>query len=982
MFQNMSIKRKLQMIIFLTIVLVSVSLALNSIYNINAITQKNITKYAEDAYKNKELELKNYVSVAVKSIESYHERTSTKKIKAEVENELKKQSGFLFSILDETYKKYNGKISENSLKQKLKEIVSFTRYGTSGYFWINDMDAVIIDHPIKPQLNGKNLYKFKDKGGKEIFKEFVNVSKEKGEGFVDYVWPKPGYEKPQPKISYVKLFKPFNWVIGTGAYVDDVTSKMKMEALKTIAGMRYGKSGYFWINDTEPKMVMHPIKPSLDGKYLGDFKDANGVYLFKEMVKVSGKNEGGLVKYVWPKPGFDKPQQKFSYVQIFKPWNWIVGTGAYVDDIEAKISQIKKDASSQIQSSIVSIAINALIIALVFSFAVSYIANKNIMKPIEEFKNGLLEFFKFVDREKSDVDEIDINTKDEIGVMVQSVNEHIRATKTKILQDKAVLNEIDDVIEKIDNGFFMYQVQSTTTNQEVELLKNKINILAQHLNHKMEVIKKALNEFGNSNFSYKIDSNEHMYGTYGSLNASTKLIGNNVSELLAMIMNSGDKLNNDTTVLASSSKSLSTAANEQAASLEETAAALEEITATITSNTHHIEKMNSLANKVNTSVSSGEVLANKTTTSMEEIDEQVRAINEAISVIDQIAFQTNILSLNAAVEAATAGEAGKGFAVVAQEVRNLASRSAEAAKEIKDLVENATHKADEGKVIANEMIDGYHELNANIDETIRLISEVASASKEQEQGILQINDAVTALDQATQKNAAQSDEISDLSSEIAQLSKDLVEASNRAQFTQQARGQVCDVNLVYKTSKLKNDHIVFKEENYKKLGNHTQWSVKNHQQCDFGKWIDESETNGLEYTKTQNWSRLKELHKEVHDGVQHYVNENSKKAANTTLNQISTKIEKATLTLFDTLNVVKLEHCEKMGSIDTDNHIVSFSYEGPERRKEDKPYNGLDRRKNLPQQTQPDLTKSSKAANNKIDPIISTTNGDDEWASF
>ena len=105
---------------------------------------------------------------------------------------------------------------------------------------------------------------------------------------------------------------------------------------------------------------------------------------------------------------------------------------------------------------------------------------------------------------------------------------------------------------------------------------------------------------------------------------------------------------------------------------------------------------------------------------MDEINKEVSSINEAIEVIDQIAFQTNILSLNAAVEAATAGEAGKGFAVVAQEVRNLASRSAEAAKEIKNIVEIATSKANEGKGIANSMKDGYTELNKKINETLAL----------------------------------------------------------------------------------------------------------------------------------------------------------------------------------------------------------------------------------------------------------------------
>ncbi|MCG3720476.1 methyl-accepting chemotaxis protein, partial [Aliarcobacter butzleri] len=161
---------------------------------------------------------------------------------------------------------------------------------------------------------------------------------------------------------------------------------------------------------------------------------------------------------------------------------------------------------------------------------------------------------------------------------------------------------------------------------------------------------------------------------------------------------------------------------------------------------------------------------------------QVNLINEAISVIDQIAFQTNILSLNAAVEAATAGEAGKGFAVVAQEVRNLASRSAEAAKEIKAIVENATNKANDGKLIASNMIQGYKELNQNISQTMNLISDIQNASKEQLLGIEQINDAVNQLDRQTQQNAMVASQAHDIAIVTDEISKLIVSDADEKEF--------------------------------------------------------------------------------------------------------------------------------------------------------------------------------------------------------
>ena len=234
-------------------------------------------------------------------------------------------------------------------------------------------------------------------------------------------------------------------------------------------------------------------------------------------------------------------------------------------------------------------------------------------------------------------------------------------------------------------------------------------------------------------------------------------------------------LSESSNILLSNVNELNLSSNKAATSLEETAAALEEITGITKNNTQNAIKMANLSKDVKNSVALGEELANKTASSMDEINSEVKSINEAISIIDQIAFQTNILSLNAAVEAATAGEAGKGFAVVAQEVRNLASRSAEAAKEIKNLVENATHKTDQGKKISDEMINGYHNLNNLITETINIIQNVSIASNEQLKGIEQINSAVTILDKTTQENAAEANNVSAIADQTLKMAQVLVE---------------------------------------------------------------------------------------------------------------------------------------------------------------------------------------------------------------
>ncbi|WP_457851434.1 methyl-accepting chemotaxis protein [Aliarcobacter butzleri] len=235
--------------------------------------------------------------------------------------------------------------------------------------------------------------------------------------------------------------------------------------------------------------------------------------------------------------------------------------------------------------------------------------------------------------------------------------------------------------------------------------------------------------------------------------------------------------------------------------------------------------MATLSSSVTASATYGEKLANQTTQAMDEINNQVNLINDSISVIDQIAFQTNILSLNAAVEAATAGEAGKGFAVVAQEVRNLASRSAEAAREIKAIVENATSKANEGKEIANNMIEGYKELNINISETINLIGDIQNASKEQLLGIEQINDAVNSLDRQTQQNAMIASQTNDIAIVTEKIAKLVVKDANAKEFIGKNEVKAKNIDILEEKSVKPTQNDISKKAETKSndISNNDEW---------------------------------------------------------------------------------------------------------------------------------------------------------------
>ena len=558
------------------------------------------------------------------------------------------------------------------------------------------------------------------------------------------------------------------------------------------------------------------------------------------------------------------------------------------------------EADEQIQTLLIEILTVSTIFGWI-TIGLIFIIVKKATKPIGTLKNGFENLLKSND---SNI-KLDVQSNDEIGEVANLFNSYMDKVRAGLKQDEKVIEEANDILEKTGNGFFVYQVNSNAANPYVEDLKNKLNSMINHTKETLDRINETLKNYSESKFDYTINDNG-IYGDLGSLVAGIKLVGNNTSEILAMIMNTGDSLNESTHTLSKASNQLSTSSNQQAASLEETAAALEQITANIKGNTEASNEMSNLARYVTKSAQNGHKLANETAVAMDDINTQVSSINEAIEVIDQIAFQTNILSLNAAVEAATAGEAGKGFAVVAGEVRNLASRSAEAAKEIKDLVEKATEKTYTGKQISDNMISGYEELNQHINLTIEKIEQVATASKEQEMGIVQINDAVNLLDKATQENAQVADQISKMSDNIANMSSSLVTAASRASFLQESRKEVCNVDLVYDTAKLKVNVLELKDNVYSKLGSYQRGTISNINTI--SDWIDEY----LSFNpncKHQSIDELKLLNSNLKIKLQDLIDANANKASNEILNEKAKEVEAVSLKIFQTLNNLKREAC-------------------------------------------------------------------------
>ena len=370
----------------------------------------------------------------------------------------------------------------------------------------------------------------------------------------------------------------------------------------------------------------------------------------------------------------------------------------------------------------------------------------------------------------------------ELASILNDVNKNISDTVTNVMHDAKVINEAKDVCEQASHGIFDVQIKSTANSDELNSLKDLVNKLISANGYNITRISEVLNSYDNNDYSKRISSKGSTTGAMKAVFDKVDVLGNSLMENAKTNLQNGKQLQEDAKILEETVDSIQVLLSQQSSQLDSSVDELVEITNVIRQTTSDTVSMANYAKNVTTSVIAGQELATKTASEMDEIVTQVSSINEAIAIIDQIAFQTNILSLNAAVEAATAGEAGKGFAVVAQEVRNLATRSAEAAKEIKDLVESATAKAHEGKEISDKMISGYEELNGHINSTISLIENVAQSSKNQQSSIEHINSSINMVKTDTLKTTNMVDEASSVAVKTSSLAANIVQEAINKKF--------------------------------------------------------------------------------------------------------------------------------------------------------------------------------------------------------
>ncbi len=452
-------------------------------------------------------------------------------------------------------------------------------------------------------------------------------------------------------------------------------------AKAAIRTMRYQGNAYFWINDTTPKMIMHPIKPALEGKNLAGVKDPDGLYLFNEMVKVAKASGAGFVKYQWEKPGKEGPQPKLSYIKIHPDWGWIIGSGVYLDDLNAAVNRVFW--------SVMAVLLAAILVSGGLVFFLARMVSRPMHRAVEMIE----------EMEQGDLStRLKMDQKDEIGRMAKAMDSFADSLQ----------NEMVASLRKLAEGDLTFHIEPRGPKDEIRGALKQLEV--------------------------------------------------QLNDVMGQIQSAGEQIAAGSVHVSDSAQSLSQGATESASSLEEISSSLTELTSQTKQNAANANQVNQLSTEAQGAVDAGNQQMKRMVGAMEEINEAGQNISKIIKVIDEIAFQTNLLALNAAVEAARAGQHGKGFAVVAEEVRNLAARSAKAAKETAELIEGSVQKTANGATIASDTAESLQQISAQVTKVSDLAEEIAAASDEQANGIEQINQGIGQIDSVTQQNTANAEE--------------------------------------------------------------------------------------------------------------------------------------------------------------------------------------------------------------------------------
>jgi methyl-accepting chemotaxis protein len=517
-------------------------------------------------------------------------------------------------------------------------------------------------------------------------------------------------------------------------------------ALSALKTMRYDGQEYFWVNDMQPKMLMNPFSPQLEGKDLSDLKDPTGFKPFLAMIDAVKTSGGGFVSYSWPKPGAAEPQPKISFVKGFAPWGWVIGSGVYLDEVNAALR------SMTIRIGAIAAAIAALVVGL------GMLVGRSITGPIRQITGRMTSLAAGDVASPVPFAE----TRNEFGQMAKSVADFRDAAviKAKLEAEAAVQHE--RAATKLAETERAYEAAGESQSVVVAAMAGGLSELATG-----DLRARLGGVFAPDYRALQSDFNRALAELDGAIGTIADSVGT---------------LRSGTTEISHAAGDLSRRTEQQAASLEETAAALDQITATVRKTAEGADHARRAVAAATTDTAQSAKIVEGAISAMSAIEASSTQIGQILGVIDEIAFQTNLLALNAGVEAARAGDAGRGFAVVAQEVRALAQRSGEAAKEIKALIVTSTKQVASGVDLVGKTGEALGRIAAQVTDINDAVGEIAASAAEQANGLAEVNTAINQMDQVTQQNAAMVEQTTAASRSLADEAEKLTSLVGRFRY--------------------------------------------------------------------------------------------------------------------------------------------------------------------------------------------------------